>query len=64
MNAACVASVRLTRMVAEPRDETKRVGSVVGETWISRSVDSPWIARGCRVAASGDEVLRPDGQEC
>ena len=63
VNAACVASVRLTGTVMEPRHDKARWfcirrGVKLAECGFSKGCE------GCRVAASGDEVLRPRGKEC
>ena len=63
VNAACVASVRSTETVVElkkDKDHWFRGGREVELAKSGFSED----CEGCRVAASGDEVLRPHGKEC
>ena len=64
VNAACVASVRVTGKVMEPREDKARWFCIQARWWNSQSVHSPMIVRDVRVAASGDEVSRRHGEEC
>ena len=63
VNAACVASVRVTRKVMEPREDKARWFCTRREVEIAKYGFSK-DCEGCRVAASGDEVSRPHGKEC
>ena len=63
VNAACVASVRVTGTVMEAREDKARWFCIRREVELAKcgfSVE----CEGCRVAASGDEVSRPHGKEC
>ena len=62
VNAACVVSVRLTRTVVERREDKARWFRGRREVELAKCGFSVGC-EGCRVAASGDEVLRR-GKEC
>ena len=63
VNAACVASVRVTGTVMEPREDKARWFCSRREVELAKCGFSK-DCEGCRVAASGDEVSRPHGKEC
>ena len=63
VKSACVASVRPTGTVTEPRGNKARWFCVKREAKLAECGFSK-DCEGCRVAASGDEVLRPHGKEC
>ena len=59
---ACVAGVRLTGTVMEPRKDEARWFCINREVKLAEcgfSLD----CEGCRVAVSGDEVWRPHGKQ-
>ena len=63
VNAACVASVRLTGTVMEPSDDKASWFCIKREVELAKCGFSK-DCEGCRVAASGAEVSRPHGEEC
>ena len=63
MNVACVASVRVTGKVMEPREDKARWFCIKREVELAKCGFSK-DCEGCRVAASGDKVSRPLGKEC
>ena len=63
MIAAFVASVRSTGTVVEPGGNKARWFRGRREVELGKKGFSE-VGEGCRVAASGDEVLRPHGKEC
>ena len=63
MNAAGVASVRSTKTVVEPREDKARWFRGRREVELAKCGFSR-DCEGCRLAAFGDEVLRPHGKEC
>ena len=62
VNMACVASVRLTGTVMEPREDKARWFCIESRREARRGVDSPRIARGALWQRLGDEVLRASRQ--
>ena len=63
VDAACVASVRLTRKVMELSEGKACWFRMEREAELAKCGFSK-DCEGCRVAASGDEVSRPHGKEC
>ena len=63
VNAACVASVRVTRKVMEPREDKARWLCIRREVELAKCGFSK-DCEGCRVAASGDGLTRFHGKEC
>ena len=63
VNAACVASVRVTRNVMEPREDKARWFRIKREAELAKCGFSK-DCEGCRLAASRDAVARPHGKEC
>ena len=63
VNAACVASVRATGRIMEPREDKACWFCIKREVELVKCAFSK-DCEGCRVAASGDEVSRLHGKEC
>ena len=63
VNAACVASVRMTFPIMEAREDKARWFCIKREVELAKCGFSKDCEE-CRVAASGDAVSRPHGEEC
>ena len=63
LSMACVASVQMTVTVKELREDEARWFCIRREVKLAKCRFST-DCEGCRVTASGDEVLRPHGKEC